>query len=66
MFEPSGPKILVLRSETLDRARLKGLPISSDVSAGILGDMPSGGVPAFAEVELIDCGVPAGESSFLR
>ncbi len=30
------------------------------------GDMPSGGVPALADVELTDCGVPArGDSSDL-
>lgn len=51
----------------LDRWRLNGLLMLSGTSSPCIGDMPSGGVPAFADVELTDCGVPApGDSSVLR
>lgn len=66
MFDPIGPMILPPISWIEALWRLKGLPTISGGSPGI-GDMPSGGVPAFAVVELMDLGVsPPRESSLLR
>lgn len=62
VFEPKTP---VSRPGMLDRWRLKGLPTTSPPSM-VAGDIPSGGVPAFALVELTDWGVPASVSSDLR
>ncbi len=61
VFEPSGPSMLPSRPGRDALARLKGLDMMSESSGA--GEAPSGGVPAFACVELTDLGVPAGDSS---
>lgn len=55
--------MLLARPGMLDRWRLNGEAIGSPPSSVGIGERPSGGVPASAEVELMDLGVPAGESS---
>lgn len=64
---PSGAKRLFSSPGTLDRWRLNGLLIPSDPCSAFVEDVVSGGVPASAAVELMDCGVPAdGDSTLLR
>lgn len=58
--------MLLLRPGMLDRWRLNGLATKSVASSACGGERPPGGVPAFADVEFTDGGVPEGESSCFK